>query len=210
MRLSAANDRQAFAALDERQLVTAAQAGSADCFGELVSRYEVGLLEFLRHRTATIEDAEDLVQETFARAYLKLEQFSGQWRFSTWLYTIARRLAISSYRKRRFVPLPAEYESSQARPEDMLMRREMNINLWAVAKSLPASQYEAVWLKYAEGMSVKQIARVMNKSQVHVKVLLHRGRVRMCKRLKRTAGGGSVRNAEAARENYNIPESAGV
>jgi DNA-directed RNA polymerase specialized sigma24 family protein len=79
-----------------------------------------------------------------------------------------------------------------------------------VAKSLPASQYEAVWLKYAEGMSVKQIARVMNKSQVHVKVLLHRGRVRMSKRLKRTAGEDSVRDAEAARENYHIPESAGV
>lgn len=202
--------RDAIVSSNEKQLVTAAQAGCSDSFAELVSRHGPGLLEFLRYRTAGVEDAEDLVQETFVRAYLKLDQFSGQWRFSTWLYTIARRLAISHYRKRRFSPLVSEFESNEPGPQKHLMQREMSANLWSIARSLPVNQYEALWLKYAEGMSIKQISRIMNKSQVYVKVLLYRGRVAMGKRLKRMDEDDSSGHMDAKKSNYHINESVGV
>lgn len=202
--------RDAIASSNEKDLVVAAQAGCADSYAELVSRHGPGLLEFLRHRTAGVEDAEDLVQETFVRAYLKLDQFSGQWRFSTWLYTIARRLAISHYRKRRFSSLVGDFESSEPGPQEHLQRREMSANLWSIARSLPVNQYEALWLKYTEGMPVKQIARIMNKSQVCVKVLLYRGRVTMGKRLKRIVEDDSSGGVDASISNYHINESVGV
>lgn len=157
-----------------------------------------------------MEDAEDLVQETFVRAYLKLEQFSGQWRFSTWLYTIGRRLAINYYRKRRFGRLPEDFASPYAAPEDILVRREASVNLWSIARSLPANQYEAVWLKYSEAMSVRQIAHVMKKSEVYVKVLLYRGRVKIGRQLKLLEKERSRRRVEGSGSNYRIHESAGV
>ena len=210
IKLLTATEVETSAALNEKELLSAARQGCTDSFGELVSRLGPGLLEFLRHRTATLEDAEDLVQETFVRAYLKLDQFSGQWRFSTWLYTIARRLAINHYRRRRFAPLPTEYESTEAMPEDILANREMSVNLWSIAKSLPVNQYEAVWLKYAEGMSVRQISRIMKRSQVSVKVLLYRGRINMGKRFERIAKERATRDIAASGMNYHIHESAGV
>lgn len=202
--------RDAVVSSNEKQLVTAAQAGCSNSFAELVSRHGPGLLEFLRHRTAGKEDAEDLVQETFVRAYMKLDQFSGQWRFSTWLYTIARHLAITHYRKRRFAPLVNECQSSEPGPQDHLLRREMSTNLWSIARSLPVNQYESLWLKYAEGMSIKQISRIMNKSQVNVKVLLYRGRVTMGKSLKRTNKDDSSGGVDTKRSNYHFNESVGV
>ena len=86
----------------------------------------------------------------------------------------------------------------------------MSVNLWSIAKSLPVNQYEAVWLKYAEGMSIKQISRIMNRSQVSVKVLLYRGRVNMGSRFKRAAKEKTIRDIDASEMNYRIHESAGV
>ena len=103
-----------------------------------------------------------------------------------------------------------EYESSQPGPDEFLARQEISANLWATARTLPANQYEAIWLKYTEGMSIKDIAQIMNKTQVYVKVLLYRGRVAIGKRLKYTATENRTTIDQPAKANYRIHESAGV
>jgi RNA polymerase sigma-70 factor (ECF subfamily) len=184
--------------LDERELISAAIAGCTDSFGELVARQRPGLVRYLQRRTASVEDAEDITQETFVRAYLKLGQFNSQWRFSTWLFTIAKKLAINYYRRQQVAPAWYMPRSAVERPDDRLVSNEESMNLWSAARSLPASQYEAMWLRYSEGMSVEQIARLMKKSKVCARVLLYRGRVNLARQLRgvnveKTATGDGTR-----------------
>ena len=106
--------------MSNEELVCAAQNGCTDCFGELVDRCAPGLLAFLHHRTGSVEDAEDLVQDTFVRVYLKLNQFDGRGKFTTWLYTIARNLAAGRFGRKTSLRLPTKLISPHPGPEHIL------------------------------------------------------------------------------------------
>src|SRR6185503_20466984 len=81
-------------------LAIEAQGGSVQAFEQLVTRFEGPLYRYLWMRTHDAPAAEDLVQEAFLRAWQKLAHYDSRWRFSTWLYTLAERLCISSRRSR--------------------------------------------------------------------------------------------------------------
>jgi RNA polymerase sigma-70 factor (ECF subfamily) len=81
--------------------VLRARDGCKTSFGALVRRYERGLFDFLRLRSRSIEDAEELVQESFLRAWEKLDLYDPRWSFGTWLYALARRLAAGRARRAR-------------------------------------------------------------------------------------------------------------
>ena len=85
----------------EEQLVRAAQQGCTDSFRCLVERFGGQLVRFLHRRTGCAQDAEDLAQETFIRVYRKLGSYRHIGQFSTWIYTIASRLAVSHYRRQQ-------------------------------------------------------------------------------------------------------------
>src|SRR5580704_10768942 len=85
------------------------------CFEELVRRFEAPLLHFLIRRAASRHDAEDLLQESFLVAYRNLGRYQSSWKFGTWLFTIANRLAVSSRRRRR---LPIVAEGAIVEPAD--------------------------------------------------------------------------------------------
>ena len=107
------------------------------------------------------------------------------WKFSTWLFTIATRLANSHFRRLRSSRLIEDIESECLQPGQMIVERESNECLWAMASDLSRNQYQALWLKYAQDMSIKEIAKVMRKSQVNVKVILYRARLNLAKRLQK-------------------------
>lgn len=158
------------------------EAGRA-AFGELVRRFGPRLLRFLRRRTNSVHDAEDLVQDTFVKAYTNIGRYRDSWRFSTWLFTIAARLANSRYRS-----LHCRREVGCAKADgiempDVLVRRESRQNLWALAGTLSKGQYQSLWLRYVEDMSISDIAKVLGKSQVNVRVLLYRARMNMAAKL---------------------------
>ena len=170
------------------ELAWRSQKGCQASFAQLVDRYAAGLLSFLRRRTESLEDAEDLVQDTFVRAYENIGRYKNCWKFSTWLFTIAGRLASSHHRSSRSTKALGEVESEAPDPAEATVRREAKQGLWDSAAELPEGQYEALRLKYAEDMSIRQIAQVLGKSQVGVKVLLYRARVNLGRRLGDMAG----------------------
>jgi RNA polymerase sigma-70 factor (ECF subfamily) len=96
----------------------------------------------------------------------------------SWLFTIARRKGIDCFRAR----IPSEGQSAPeefdpADPAELLARREEARDLWRRARAkLPDSQFQSLWLRYAEDMDIAQIAGVLGKTQTHVKVLLFRAR----------------------------------
>ncbi len=175
--------RRAVWTLSAEELVCQARQGSSAAFGALLDRFGGRLLGYLHHKTGSRHDAEDLVQETFILAYQNLGRFRESQRFSTWLFTIASRLAVSHFRRSRAGKTLPEIESTAAGPLAELTLRETQRGLWKAAKELSANQFEVLWLKYSEGMAIKDIARVMGKTQVYVKVLLYRARINLAKRL---------------------------
>ena len=82
-------------------LVARAQAGSRTAFSALVDRFETRVFNFLLRRTSSRSDAEDLTQEAFVRAWLRIDRYRARWAFSTWLFTLAARLAATHERRRR-------------------------------------------------------------------------------------------------------------
>ena len=80
-------------------LAVRAAQGSHAAFAELVALFEVRLYNFLLRRTRSRTDAEELTQESFARAWQSIKSYDPAWKFSTWLFTIGSRLAVSDHRK---------------------------------------------------------------------------------------------------------------
>jgi RNA polymerase sigma-70 factor (ECF subfamily) len=176
--------RQNLRALSAEDLALRAKQGCRDSFAELVERYGIRLFKFLRYKTNNLHDAEDLVQESFARAYQNIHKYRNSWKFSTWLFTIATRLAYSHFRRSRSFQTIGLCESSGPEPDQMVVEKETQQSLWALARGLSMNQYQALWLKYGQDMSIKEIAMVLRKSQVNVKVLLYRARINLAKRLQ--------------------------
>jgi len=178
-------DETALRASSSEELAWRSKEGCRASFGQLVERYSPGLLYFLSRRASSIQDAEDLVQDTFVRAFENIHRYRNTWKFSTWLFTIATRLAASHYRRKQTAGEFSKAGSNEPMcPSTILLRREQRLSLWAQAMELSENQYQVLWLKYAEGMSVKEIAKVMGKSQISVKVLLYRARAGLAQRLQ--------------------------
>jgi RNA polymerase sigma-70 factor (ECF subfamily) len=164
----------------DQQLAQEAQQGSVAGFEELVRRYQVPLLHFLRNRTGSTADAEDLVQDTWVRAYENLHRYRSSYRFSTWLFTIAHRISLNERRKRRPASGSDQVESvsdGRAEPEAAAIEKEQRGRLWNLAATtLSQPQITALWLYYVEEMPVAEIAKVLKRSRVATKTMLFRAR----------------------------------
>ena len=168
---------------DESVLAQSAAAGEADAFEELVRRHRPKLHRFLAAYLGNYSDAEDLVQDTFARAYAALDRYDPNQSFTTWLFVIGRRLAANE--KRRLVrqriretEAVAEEQSDQTSPDPDAG------TVWIAAQSiLPDAAYTSLWLHYGEDQSVKEIARILGKTATAVKVTLFRARRTLAREL---------------------------
>jgi RNA polymerase sigma-70 factor (ECF subfamily) len=149
-------------------------------------RFQVPVLHFLRARGGGT-DAEDLLQDTFLRAYANLHRYRRQWRFATWLFTIARRLCINHHRRVQPEPAGPELEaaaSAEEEPAEAAMREEQRRSLWAIAaRTLSEKEFTALWLHYVEDLPVQEVARVLQQSRVAVKTMMFRARKKLVPRL---------------------------
>jgi RNA polymerase sigma-70 factor (ECF subfamily) len=168
-------------------LAAEAQAGSREAFSELVLRFQGPLFHFLSLRVTDAGEAEELVQEAFLRAWQKLHQYDSRWRFSTWLFTVAKSLAASRARVRKPVLVHDEVLTTLAaegEPSALVELREESDNVWLLAgRILSVEQRSALWLRYAEDLSIEEVARILGKRRVTVRVLLFRAREALAGRL---------------------------
>jgi RNA polymerase sigma-70 factor (ECF subfamily) len=168
-------------ALNDEELALRAQSGSMPAFVELVSRFEGRLYNFLLRRAPTSSDAEDLTQETFLRAWQKIKSYRGSHRFSTWLFTIAARLATDwrrTYARRKAHDQQVGTKHAQRQIETVHeVKTDNSRSIWDVAQLvLNDQQHAAMWLRYVEDLSITEIARVLGKTSIGVRVTLHRSR----------------------------------
>lgn len=181
--------------VDPNDLIDRAREGCQACYNELARRFFPRIVHLVLPRIVGCNhmDAEDIAQESLARAFLKLDAFDPRYRFSTWLYTIAIRIAADHNRgvrrrltlletHRSLLAVQVEAVNTSASDYD---RRETVESIWQVAReNLPEPYYTAMWLRFAEDLSVEEISRVMRKTKVGVRVLLHRARVKMLQKIE--------------------------
>ena len=174
------SDPKALAGHNPEELAHLAQRGSLLAFSRLVEHFEARLFNFILRRVGNWSDAEELTQETFVRAWERIDRYDSRWRFSTWLFTIGLRLAVSEHRSRARLKLapPFAIDSASNRPDgEPMTDRELGAPTWDLAlRVLTKAQHSALWLRYAEGLSIAEIARIMGRTQVSVRVTLFRAR----------------------------------
>ncbi len=169
----------------DEQLARRAQGGCPESFDLLVRRFQVPLLQFLRKRVKSAADAEDILQDTFVRAYQRLDRYRDRWRFSTWIFTIANRCAVSHHRKRQAEEARMKWVAGAGgaggnSPESPVLMEESRRRFWDLAgRVLSDEQFAALWLYYVEEMPTRQITRVLKCSWVSVKTTLYRARKRL-------------------------------
>jgi len=162
---------------DELALAIAAKEGCMESFEQLVARLEGRLYAFLYQKTSNHHLAQDLLQSTFVTAYRKLHQYNPQYAFTTWIYTIASRLAINHFRRKRLLESEHADGVTDTTPSSELIASEKAESIWSRARALlTGNQFAALWHFYGEDRNLAETADVMNKSVGSVKVLLHRAR----------------------------------
>ena len=180
------------------ELVRATREGSLGAYSILVERHQGRLFHFLHQITGQREEAEDLAQEAFVRAFRKLDRFrEDRGQFVSWLFTMARRLAIRAWRKRRqSEPLNEAVSHQLAAPDAPPDGGADRSWIWLQARNaLSADSFMVLWLFYQEDLSVDEIAGAVGRSQGATKVLLHRSRQRL----------GKVIDTDRARE-FLLPD----
>lgn len=169
----------------DQQLARSAAQGDRAAFEAIVRRYARPLAEFAANKAPTVQDAEDIVQETFLRAFVNIQTFDPRFSLKNWLFTIAYRLIISGYRKKKPARLDGRAcsEMIDAQPNDDTQQDW----LWELAEQIGDSVHTVLWLRYKQEMEIADIAKIMNRSQIGVRVLLHRARRKLAERIQHAA-----------------------
>ncbi len=171
---------------EELRLIERARGGDPSAIEGLVRRYQGSLHAFLLRRCGRPELAEDLVQESFVRVLRSLDRFDPRFRFSTWLFTIGRRLMVNHFQKRRpaYDSEVVEGRSVEDAPpaRDILERERRESILGAVEHALEGlnpSQRRIVRMFHEQGRSIQNIAGELGLPEGTIKSHLHRARRRM-------------------------------
>ena len=183
----------------ELALVQAAKKGDLEAFSELVRRYDRNVFRIAQHITQNREDAEDVVQEAFLKAYGNLAKFQEQSKFYTWLVRIAVNEALMKLRRRkpeRTVSLdedikteddslPREIADWSPNPEQQYTQAELREILSKTIQGLPPGFRTVFVLRDVEGLSTEETAAALELSVPAVKSRLLRARLQLRERLTR-------------------------
>ncbi|WP_405017954.1 ECF subfamily RNA polymerase sigma factor, BldN family [Kitasatospora sp. NBC_00070] len=162
------------------ELVERAQAGESEAFGRLYDHYSDTVYRYIYYRVGGRATAEDLTSETFLRALRRIGTFTWQGRdFGAWLVTIARNLVADHFKSSRFrleVTTGEMLDSNECErsPEDSVLESLSNAALLDAVRRLNPQQQECVTLRFLQGLSVAETARIMGKNEGAIKTLQYR------------------------------------
>jgi RNA polymerase sigma-70 factor (ECF subfamily) len=182
---------------DDASLVRRCLKEDPDAFRLLVERYQGEVYSLAFRLVGRVEDAEDLTQETFLRAFRALKRYDPTRPFGAWLHTIATRLCIDHHRRNRakMVSLTQPEEGSAGeertidledpsdRPDEDAERSELARRLEALVEELPPDSRAAILLRHQQDLPYEEIARVLQVPLGTVKARIHRARIMLKQKL---------------------------
>jgi RNA polymerase sigma-70 factor (ECF subfamily) len=181
------------AKLPDDELVRRAQADDERAFGELVTRYESKVYSLGIKMLRNPEDAEDVLQDTFLRAYRGLKSFMGNSTFSTWIYRITANSALMRLRKKQLPTVSIEDADERDAPitiadwapgpVEQLLTQETRDAMQQAIEALPPEFRQVFVLRDVEGLSNGEVAEILDLSVAAVKSRLHRARLKVRNRL---------------------------
>jgi RNA polymerase sigma-70 factor (ECF subfamily) len=164
----------------------------SEAFGVLMQRYQTRLLAYIRRLSGVrSEDAEDILQESYIKAYLNLRDFDNKLKFSSWLYRIVHNETISEWRKRKARPsviLESEdWEKIKSEGDlyDSIATESDKEHLAKAIAKLPEKYRQAIVLKYLEERTYEEIADILRKPVGTVGTLINRAKKQLQKILKK-------------------------
>lgn len=157
--------------------------GDKDAATPLVSKYGDMLTMYINKYINDIDEAEDLMIETFSRIFAKARPIKGEGSFKAYLFKIARNLALR-YRKKHNISIVAFEELSSEPHSDVFADNELLLGerkeeLYSAMKKLKQEYWEALYIVYFEDMSYKEAAKIMGKNEQQVTKLIYRGKQKL-------------------------------
>jgi RNA polymerase sigma-70 factor, ECF subfamily len=188
----------------DEELVARSMGGDLDSFNQLVLRWERPIYALAYRVIGREEDARDVCQETFLRAFRALKGFKGQAKFSSWLYRIALNLCRDWIRRERRQPIAQAPEgvdlielAAESTPsesvEDLVARREIGRAVARAMADLPDEQRTAIILKEYHGLTFQEIADLLDCPLSTVKTRLYQGLTVLRRQLARDGVPGLAR-----------------
>lgn len=179
--------RDEMTTITDQYLIDETLAGNTQAYGVLVEKYQDFIFTIVVRMLKVKEEAEEVAQDTFVKAFESLGSFRGDSKFSSWLYSIAYRKALDRLRKNK------RYQTSELIEEitetdvahlenalEQLEAKERSQKIQECIKQLPEVEAALVTLYYFEEQSVKEIAEVTQLSEDNIKVKLYRSRKKLC------------------------------
>lgn len=182
----------------DEQLVERCRNGEPGAYALLVDRYRTRIFSLILRMVGNREDAEDLAQEAFVRAFQGLHTFDARQRFSPWLYRIATNHCVSALRRKRLPTLPLTIEGGDdpyelplpdlsTEPERRWLDQETRREIHQAILALPERYRVAILLYHMEELSYEEIAQVMEVPLNTVRTFLHRARAMLRRMLEGVA-----------------------
>jgi len=182
-------------------LIKKALSGEENAYDALLKRYQKGIYNMIYQMIRNREETEDLVQETFIKAFHSLDSYNDQFAFSTWLYKIAFNHCIDSIRKKKLKTLsldkPIELKEGKVAhqirddshgPESDYIYQEKRKLIQETIESLPERYREAIVLRHREERSYEEISEILQIPLGTVKARIFRAREMLKKKLRENAG----------------------
>lgn len=177
---------------NDAQLIDATLEGQSAAFGQLVTKYQDRLYHMLTHLLGSPEDAQDVAQDAFVQAFVKLDSFRGKSAFYTWLYRIAFNTAMS--RRRREKPTTSVEEAKEmagvepidtdSAPEKQMIETERSSQVHAALQQLSDEHRAVLVLREMDGQAYETIAEILDLPVGTVRSRLHRARLQMREQLE--------------------------
>ena len=177
---------------DDKTLVERSLTGDDIAFEYLFNRYGDAMRRLFMQRSTSVEDTEDLLQETFIKVYINLHRYSPQYTFGQWVYTIARNTHIDFERRRQEdisiddkFTIPAANTPS---PEESMIRQQQRRQIEHYISLLPEHYRRLFEMRFVEDYSYDEIAEKLRLPMGTVKTQIHRARERMCTLIREGEG----------------------
>ena len=167
---------------DDTALVAAARAGSGEAFAALVGRYRAPVVRLAYRLTHDADEANDIAQDSFMRAYRRIGDFKPDRPFARWLFVIARNASLDAIRRRRRAAAvePADVITrAEPGPEELVLRNDEAMRVHAALDSLPANYRNVLELYYLSDLRYREIALALEIPIGTVKTYISRAKRRL-------------------------------